>query len=131
MEVPGPTLFVLPTLKCTTILTTPSRCTLLPAQCNLIPCAFFGQKFIDGSQCSSKGSNASISYLHHHFENYGLGEKDVRLHCNNCSAPPNQQDTEKKKLVEGESAPECGIDAPPVPALFIYLFFYLFFLISE
>ena len=40
---------------------------------------------IDESHCSSKGSNAVISYLHHYFENYGLGEKEVHLHCDNCS----------------------------------------------
>ena len=40
---------------------------------------------IDESHCSTKGSNAVISYLHHYFENYGLGEKEVHLHCDNCS----------------------------------------------
>ena len=40
---------------------------------------------IDERHCSSKGSNAVISYLHHYFENYGLGEKEVHLHCDNCS----------------------------------------------
>ena len=40
---------------------------------------------IDESHCSSKGSNAVISYLHCYFENYWLGEKDVHLHCDNCS----------------------------------------------
>ena len=40
---------------------------------------------IDESHCSSKGSNAIISYLHHYFENYGLGEKQVHLCCDNCS----------------------------------------------
>ena len=40
---------------------------------------------IDESHCSSKGSNAVISYLHHYFETYGLGEKEVHLHCDNCS----------------------------------------------
>ena len=40
---------------------------------------------IDESHCSSKGSNDVISYLHHYFENYGLGEKEVHLHCDNCS----------------------------------------------
>ena len=37
---------------------------------------------IDESHCSS---NAVISYLHHYVENYGLGEKEVHLHCDNCS----------------------------------------------
>ena len=40
---------------------------------------------IDESHCSSKGSIAVISYLHHYFENYGLGEKEVHMHCDNCS----------------------------------------------
>lgn len=33
----------------------------------------------------SKGSNAVISYLHHFFEKYGLGETTVHLHCDNCA----------------------------------------------
>ena len=40
---------------------------------------------IDESHCSSKGSNAFISYIHHYFENYGLGDKEVYLPCDNCS----------------------------------------------
>ena len=40
---------------------------------------------IDESHCSSKGSNSVISYLHHYFEKYGLGEKYVHLHCDNCN----------------------------------------------
>ena len=45
---------------------------------------------IDESHCSSKGFNAVIFYLHHYFENYGLGEKDVHLHCDNCSGQNNK-----------------------------------------
>ena len=33
----------------------------------------------------SKGSNGVISYLHHFFESFGVGEKTVHLHCDNCS----------------------------------------------
>ena len=40
---------------------------------------------IDQGAATSKGSNAVISYLHHFFENYGLGEKSVELHCDNCT----------------------------------------------
>ena len=40
---------------------------------------------IDESHCSSKGSNAVISYLHHYLENYSLGPKNLDLHCDNCS----------------------------------------------
>jgi len=40
---------------------------------------------IDEAHLISKGSNAVISYLHYFFENYGLGETDTHLHCDNCS----------------------------------------------
>ncbi|KAI4788188.1 hypothetical protein KUCAC02_036010, partial [Chaenocephalus aceratus] len=40
---------------------------------------------IDEAHCSSKGSNAVIAFLHHFFSQYGLGEKHVHLHCDNCS----------------------------------------------
>ena len=33
----------------------------------------------------SKGSNAVISYIHHFFMTFGLGERRVHLHCDNCS----------------------------------------------
>eukprot|EP00064_Thunnus_orientalis_P012825 superscaffoldBa00002010_g12861 len=33
----------------------------------------------------NKGSNAVISYLHHFFSQYGLREKHIQLHCDNCS----------------------------------------------
>ena len=33
----------------------------------------------------SKGSNGVIGYLHHLFESFGVGEKTVHLHCDNCS----------------------------------------------
>ena len=40
---------------------------------------------IDEANSTSKGSEAVISYLHHFFERYGLGEKEVNLHCDNCA----------------------------------------------
>ena len=33
----------------------------------------------------SKGSSGVISYLHHLFESFGIGEKTIHLHCDNCS----------------------------------------------
>lgn len=39
---------------------------------------------IDEGHWSSNGSNAGISYLHHLFSKYGLGENYVPLHCD-CS----------------------------------------------
>ena len=32
-----------------------------------------------------KGENVTISYVHHYFENHGLGETDAHLHADNCS----------------------------------------------
>jgi len=39
----------------------------------------------DEAHFISKGANAVVSYLHFFFENYGLGETNVQLHCDNCS----------------------------------------------
>ncbi|ELU10608.1 hypothetical protein CAPTEDRAFT_191102 [Capitella teleta] len=51
-------------------------CEGLPRQVNFL---------IDEAHLISKGSNAVVSFLHHFFERYGLGETDVHLHCDNCS----------------------------------------------
>ena len=40
---------------------------------------------IDEAHNISKGSNAVVSFLHYFFENFGLGESSVHLHCDNCS----------------------------------------------
>jgi hypothetical protein len=63
---------------------------LVPRKCGIFGVACEGvtqqvNYLIDEGMCSSKGSNAVISYLHHFFENYALGETDVHLHCDNCS----------------------------------------------
>ena len=63
---------------------------LVPRKCGLfgICCEGVGQQvnfLIDEGSCIGKGSNAVISYLHHFFEAYGLGEDHVDLHCDNCS----------------------------------------------
>jgi len=50
-------------------------CEAVPSQVNYL---------IDEAHCTSKGSAAVISYLHHFFNNYGLGEEEVDLHCDNC-----------------------------------------------
>ncbi|ELU12956.1 hypothetical protein CAPTEDRAFT_214248 [Capitella teleta] len=51
-------------------------CEGLPRQVNFL---------IDKAHLISKGSNVVVSFLHHFFERYGLGETDVHLHCDNCS----------------------------------------------
>ncbi|XP_070174272.1 uncharacterized protein [Littorina saxatilis] len=52
------------------------NCEGLPQQINYL---------IDEGASTTKGSNAVISYLHHFFGNYGLGESHADLHCDNCA----------------------------------------------
>ena len=40
---------------------------------------------IDEASDVGKGANTTISYVHHYFENHGLGETHVHLHADNCS----------------------------------------------
>lgn len=69
---PGPMYFLVPR-KCGIF---GINCEGLPQQINYL---------IDESQSVSKGSTMVISLLHHFFENFGLGEQHVELHCDNCS----------------------------------------------
>ncbi|XP_067943168.1 uncharacterized protein [Watersipora subatra] len=39
---------------------------------------------IDEASLTTKGANAVISYIHHFLEHYGLGEKKLILHADNC-----------------------------------------------
>ena len=39
---------------------------------------------IDETHLISKVSNAVISFLHYLFENFGRGETEANLHCDNC-----------------------------------------------
>ena len=63
---------------------------LAPRKCGLFGVHCEGLKkqvnyLIDEAHSTSKGSNAVISYLHHFFQNFSPGEKEVDLHCDNCS----------------------------------------------
>ena len=40
---------------------------------------------IDKAAVISKGANSVISYLHHFLEHYGLAEKHLILHADNCA----------------------------------------------
>jgi len=40
---------------------------------------------IDEANFINKGANAVVSYLHLLYENYGIDETNVHLHCDNCS----------------------------------------------
>uniref|UniRef100_A0A7M5XGV4 DUF7869 domain-containing protein n=2 Tax=Clytia hemisphaerica TaxID=252671 RepID=A0A7M5XGV4_9CNID len=58
-------------------------------------CAIFGicndginlqfDYLIDEICTTGKGANTTISYLHHFFKTFGMGEKDAYLHADNCS----------------------------------------------
>jgi len=69
---PGPMYFLVPR-KCGIF---GVCCEALPQQVNYL---------VDEGMCTSKGSNAVISYLHHFFNNHSLGETSVHLHCDNCT----------------------------------------------
>lgn len=63
---------------------------LTPRKCGIfgVHCEGLSQQvnfLIDEAVSSSKGSNAVISYMHYFFANYGLGEKSIHLHCDNCA----------------------------------------------
>ncbi|XP_055955107.1 uncharacterized protein LOC130010917, partial [Patella vulgata] len=62
---------------------TPRKCGLFGVCCEGIPQQV--NYLVDESLASSKGSNSVINYLHHFFDNFGLGEKEAGLHCDNCS----------------------------------------------
>lgn len=69
---PGPVYFLVPR-KCGIF---GVCCEGIPQQVNFL---------IDEAHCIGKGSDAVISYLHFFFANYGLGETNLDLHCDNCS----------------------------------------------
>ncbi len=39
---------------------------------------------IDEADVTGKGANSTISHVHHFLENYGVGSKKIKLHCDNC-----------------------------------------------
>ncbi|KAG7481875.1 hypothetical protein JOB18_007261 [Solea senegalensis] len=62
---------------------TPRKCGLFGVSCEGL------QKQVnfltDEGRSSSKGSDEAISYIHHFFGKFGVGETDVDLHCDNCT----------------------------------------------
>ena len=40
---------------------------------------------IDEAASTGKGANSIISYLHHYLAHYGMGEKEMHLHADNCA----------------------------------------------
>ena len=63
---------------------------LVPRKCGIFGVCAEGlpqqiNYLIDEGMSSGKGSNMVISLVHHFFFEYGIGEKRVELHCDNCS----------------------------------------------
>ena len=62
---------------------TPRKCGLFGVHCEAI-----GQQMnylIDEACSPGKGADCVVSLLHHFLEHYGLGEKNLYLHADNCS----------------------------------------------
>ena len=67
----------------------PRKCGLFGVNCEALPQQI--NYLIDEGVCVGKGSNAVISYLHHFFEHFGMGEKHLTLHCDNCAGQNKNQ----------------------------------------
>ena len=69
---PGPIFFL-----------TPRKCNIFGVHCEGIPRQI--NFLTDEAADCGKGSNVVISQLHYFFQHHGLGEKEVFLHCDNCT----------------------------------------------
>ena len=75
---PGPIYFLVP-----------RKCGLFGINCEALPRQI--NNCIDEGECVGKGSNSVISYLHHFFDNFSIGERHVTLHCDNCAGQNKNQ----------------------------------------
>ena len=62
---------------------TPRKCAVFGVACEALPKQV--TFLIDEAVQTGKGANCVISLLHYYFEHYGLGEKHMHLHADNCS----------------------------------------------
>ena len=62
---------------------TPRKCGIFGIMCEAVPRQV--NYLIDEASDVGKGANTMISYVHHYFENHGLGKTHVHLHADNCS----------------------------------------------
>lgn len=62
---------------------TPRKCGIFSVVCKAIPRQV--NYLIDEASDVGKGANTTISYVHHYFQNHGLGETQAHLHADNCS----------------------------------------------
>ena len=68
---------------------TPRKCGIFGVCCEAVQQQV--NYLIDEGMATSKGSDAVISYLHHFFLRYGLGEEALQLHCDNCAGQNKNQ----------------------------------------
>ena len=69
---PGPLYFLVP-----------RRCQIFRVHAEAFPSQV--NYLIDEAVSCGKGANCVISLLHHFFKPFGVGEKHVHLHADNCS----------------------------------------------
>ena len=62
---------------------TPRKCGIFGVMCEAVPQQV--NYLIDEASDVGKGANTTISYVHHYFQNHGIGETRVHLHADNCS----------------------------------------------
>ena len=62
---------------------TSRKCGIFGVMCEAVPQQV--NYLIDEASDVGKGVNRTISYVHHYFQNHGLGETCVHLHADNCS----------------------------------------------
>ena len=62
---------------------TSRKCGIFGVMCEAVPQQV--NYLIDEASDVGKGANSTISYVHHYFQNHGLGETCVHLHADNCS----------------------------------------------
>ncbi|XP_022777507.1 uncharacterized protein LOC111318922 [Stylophora pistillata] len=62
---------------------TPRKCGIFGVMCKAIPRQV--NYLIEEASDVGKGANTTISYVHHYFQNHGLGETQAHLHADNCS----------------------------------------------
>ena len=60
----------------------PWKCGIFGLMCKAVPQQV--NYLIDEASDIGKGANITISYVHHYFQNHGLGETRIHLHADNC-----------------------------------------------
>ena len=61
---------------------TPRKCGIFEVMCEAVPWQV--NYLIDEASEVGNGANTTVSYVHHYFQNHGLGESHVHRHADNC-----------------------------------------------